>query len=79
MNPQPLELRSWFKALVGLLSLAPATICFVTVSLALPEPAFGEHVALSFLFVGAWAGFATLLGLFLPLLVAKLWPNLDVF
>lgn len=73
----PIERRKWFVFLIGFISIAGAGVCFFVVRSALPSEATGAHVALALLFMGATSGFVTVLNLFLPLLLVKLWPGLE--
>ena len=77
MNPKPLELRKWFNVLIGLFSIATSVICVFVVRSALPETALSANVALTLMFLGAMGGFVTVLRLFLPLLIVKLWPSIE--
>lgn len=77
MNPKPLELRKWFNVLVALLGIATAVICLLVVRSSLPAAALSAHIALTLLFVGAMGGFVTVLRLFLPFLVVKIWPSIE--
>lgn len=77
MLPEPVECRRWFSFLVGFIALAVAVTCLQVVRSVLPTQADGAHWALTLLFVGAVNGFVHVLKLLLPLLLIKLWPELE--
>ena len=77
MNSMPLEFRRSFKVVVGVLSFATSVVCFFLLRSALPASETGLQVALYVLFIGAIAGLDRLLTRFLPLLLLKLWPQLE--
>ena len=73
----PLELRKWFQASFGLLSIVLAFVCWLIVRSSLPASAEGAQLALALLFIGATTGFFNLLRIFMPLLIVKLWPGIE--
>ena len=77
MSSTPLEFRRWFQLVAVLLSLAIALPCFWVLRSALPQAEDGLQIFLLVLFVGAFAGFDRLLTLFLPIVILKLWPQIE--
>ena len=77
MQSVPIERRKWFVVLIGSIGIAGASACLLVVRSALPSGAPGAHAALTLLFMGAMSGFVTLLNFLLPLLLLKLWPELE--
>ena len=77
MNSTPLEFRRWFQLVVVLLSFAIAFPCFWVLRSAVPQAEDGLQICLLVLFVGAFAGFDRLLTLFLPIVIFKLWPQIE--
>jgi hypothetical protein len=77
MNSMPLEFRTSFKVVVGAVGFATAVVCFFLLRSAVPTSETGLQVALYLLFIGAIAGFDRLLTRFLPLLLLRLWPQLE--
>ena len=74
----PIELRRWFQAFIGALSLLITGSCLLLVRSALPAGADAASIGVSILFIAAIPGWIQIFRMFLPLLLVKLWPSLDV-
>lgn len=73
----PIELRKWFQIFIVVLSFLLSILCVLVIRASLPETASAAQGALVALFIGAISGFYNLFRLFLPLILAKLWPGIE--
>jgi uncharacterized membrane protein YhdT len=76
-NLMPIELRKWFQLFVVLLSILFTGLCWLAIRAYIPAADLGAQIAASALMIAAIPGFFSLLRLFLPLLLLKLWPGLE--
>lgn len=73
-----LENRKWFQLMAGGIGLIAACLSFWVARLAFPFDApESAKFALVLLMIGAISGFYRLLIIFLPLILPKIFPNLD--
>lgn len=73
----PLELRRWLQILTAGSGVLAACACWYVVDPALNTRADSVRLPLLALTIGSVVGFGRLLGIFLPLILTKIWPRLD--
>ena len=73
----PIESRRWFQYVTGLAGVALTLALAIPIYFDLQAHHSAAGVALPFLAAGAIAGFSRLLELLVPLVVSKLWPELE--
>jgi hypothetical protein len=76
-NLMAIELRKWFQLFVVLLSILFTGLCWLAIRTYIPAADLGAQIGASALMIAAIPGFFSLLRLFLPLLLLKLWPGLE--
>ncbi len=73
----PIESRRWFQYLASLAAVAITLALAIPIYFDLQVSHSAAAVALPFLAAGAIAGFSHLLTLVLPLVLLKVWPELE--
>jgi hypothetical protein len=77
VSTAPIEFRKWFQFAVVFLSLAIAGPCFWALHSAIQGKEESLQLFLLVLFIGAIFGFTRLLTMFTPILLTKLWPQVE--
>lgn len=72
----PLELRHWFQILTAGSAVLAACACWYIVDSTLTTRADTVRLPLLALTIGSVVGFGRILGIFLPLILTKIWPRL---
>jgi hypothetical protein len=79
-NLMSIELRKWFQLTIAAISILLSAVCWFSIRSYIPALDVGAQIAVSALLtllIAAIPGFFQLFRIFVPLLVVKLWPEMQ--
>jgi hypothetical protein len=77
MTATPLELRKWYQALIGAITLSVVAACMFVLRAALSAEPAVPHIAAAVLGIGAMGGIYNLLRITVAIALTKLFPSIE--